>query len=223
MAPAADPHARHEEFVRLIAHDLRNPLTAVQLNGQLIEQAALHAGLDKQRRWARLVVDAARRIDDLLGKLVEAERIRSGQMALAQETVVLTQLLPDVLSGMGEDAARVRVRVPPEPLAIPGDRARIGQALAVLVRVAGQEADPDSDITVELSAGAGTVGCAIRGGRWRQGPDHGTPAASPVGRGILEHFARTIVECHGGTLRAEVGDDSAFGYDVTLPAAPEEP
>lgn len=223
MAAAAHPSTHLDELVRLIAHDLRNPLTAVQLNGQLLEQAAAQAGLEKQRRWAGLVVDGARRMDDLLGKLVESERLRSGQMALARETVVLTRLVPDVVLSLGERAAPARVLSPPEPLAVPGDRNRIGQALAVLARLAAQEADPDAEITIEVAARDGMVACSIRAPRPRRAADGEDPPASPGPRGILEHFARSVVECHGGTLRLQRADDAGLSYEMELPSAPPEP
>jgi nitrogen-specific signal transduction histidine kinase len=222
MAPLADPQQRCEDLIRLLAHDLRNPLTAVQLNGQLLEQAAQAAGLAKHHRWARLVVEAARRINDLVGKLVEAERLRAGSVPLARETVLLTELVPDVVAALGEDGGRFCLRLLPEAPAISGDRVRLGQALTHLLRVVAAEADPDSAIAVALAARDDRVTCSIRAPRPRQalGPDGS--GAPPAGHGILEHFARTVVECHGGALRLH-DEAAAFTYEVALPAAPAIP
>ncbi len=222
MASAADPRERYEEVVRLIAHDLRNPLSAVQLTGQLIEQASALAGHEKQRRWARVVVEAARRMDDMVGKLVEAERIRSGALPLLRQTVALTGVLPDVVAGLAPEGAKARVVLPAEAVYCSGDRARIGQALAVLLRLAGQEVDPGREVVVEVWARGDRVGCAIRAPRALRPSDGNRPDGASVGaiggRNILEHFARTVVECHDGTMRTEAADE-AFGYEVTFPAA----
>ena len=67
-----------EPVIRLVSHDLRNPLTAVQLNAQLIERAAVREGREKEARWAGLIAAAARRMDGMIVQLVEAERLRSG-------------------------------------------------------------------------------------------------------------------------------------------------
>src|SRR5664279_604207 len=67
------------QVIRLISHDLRNPLTAVQLNAQLIERGASRDGREKDQRWASLIVSATRRLDTMLQQLAEAEHIRSGR------------------------------------------------------------------------------------------------------------------------------------------------
>jgi signal transduction histidine kinase len=83
----------HDAFIRLIAHDLRSPLTAMQLNAQLIERAASQDARAKEQRWATLIASAARRMDRMIQLLVDAERIRSGRIELGRERIVFAAWL----------------------------------------------------------------------------------------------------------------------------------
>jgi signal transduction histidine kinase len=221
MAGSSEPLERCEQLIRLIAHDLRNPLTAVKLNGQLIEQAAARDGQEKQRRWASAIVDSARRMDEMLQSLVEAECVRSGKIALPRESVALNQLLPDLLIEQGAviDAPRIRLRLPAEPAVVVGDRSRLGQALAFLLRLAAQEVDAAAEILVEVEARAGDIRCVIRASR----SPRATPwamaelPAAPAGQAIPLHVARTVIACHRGSLRICDPDGSTLEYEVVLP------
>jgi K+-sensing histidine kinase KdpD len=227
MADAAQPP---RELIRLISHDLRSPLTAMQLNAQLIEQSALRDGRENEQRWASLIVRATRHLDGMLRQLGDSERIRSGQIPLAIEPMVFDQFLRQLLDGSGTDFAGERVHLTPAKgsLALSADRTRLGQAMLNVLLVALQETARPACVTVDARDRDGEIACtvtapvppelaaAIAEGR----------VATPTDRasgceGISLHVARTLIECHGGKLRIAEGSDHALVFEIALPALPK--
>jgi K+-sensing histidine kinase KdpD len=215
--------------IRFVAHDLRNPLTAIQLNAQLIERAAERDGRDKDRRWATLITGAARRLDDMIQQLVEAERLRTGQLQLALALVAWDQLLRDVLVQAGADACagmdQVRLVLPKEAVIVEADRERLGRAMRNLLRLAAQGTDGAGAIDVELAVKDGQACCSMAGATSAGAhaaaadPAFVSTQAEP-GQGIALHFARSLIESLGGQLRVKNGDPRTIGFEVVLRQTP---
>jgi K+-sensing histidine kinase KdpD len=202
--------------IRLLSHDLRNPLTAVQLNAQLIERAAAGAGREQEQRWAALITGAARRMDTMIQQLVEAERLRMGQVKLAPLPIVLAEMLHEVqaLSSAACAPHPIRLALPETPVTISVDRPRLGRALTNLLRLTAQVADDTAEVTVQAAAREGGVACTIHAPR---------PAAlgarpADADLGIAFHTARILIECHGGSLRALTDAPEPVGFALVLPA-----
>ena len=228
---------RYDRVIRLLAHDVRNPLTAVQLNAQIIEQAAARDGREKDQRLAARITSAARRLDGMLQQLVEAERIRSGHVQLVREPVALAQWLRELVAkesakksandSPGVDPARIRVTLPDDGVVISADPVRLGQALVHLLGLALRQADGNSVVGVDVQAGSEEVTCTLRApGRPENGaykpaspPNTGESVGSQPSDGMALHLARTLVECHGGHLLVE--EDAARGlrFEVVLPVS----
>lgn len=225
MQPDDQAQARTDQLLRLIAHDLRNPLTAVQLNGQLIEHAASRDGQAKQERWAHLIVEAARRMDDLLGKLVECERIRSGRIPMPLAEIRLDELVCELVAVTRHPVA---VTGACAATVVRGNRARLAQALEALVGLAAQEADRGTRIRLQLDSDGGHARCTLHVPRPAANAavspdDEPTPAPPPPantgGQAIVLHHARTVIEGHDGTLEVLRAPDHETRFTVSLPLA----
>jgi signal transduction histidine kinase len=214
------------QVIRLISHDLRNPLTAVQLNAQLIERAAIRDGREPDQRWASLIVAAVRRLDSILQQLAEAERLRSGRTKLALTPLAFDLFLREFLAGAGPefDANRVRVTLRKATLAVCADRARLGQAILHLLRLALQHAALGSSVMVEVLGSEGEVSCMIRVPTTTEvtvdEPINGR-AGERQCDGIALYVARTLIECHGGRLQVTDRTGVAIAFEVVLPAVRE--
>jgi K+-sensing histidine kinase KdpD len=217
----------HPDVIRLVAHDLRNPLTAIQLNAQLIERAAESDGRDKVRRWATLITGAARRLDEMIGQLVEAERLRTGRWQLALAPVAWDQLLREVIAQASADRpgqAQVRLRVPEAAVMVTADRERLGRAMRNLLHLVARGTDGTGAVEVTLAERDGQACCALVSSVSASASELPTEPAGEgsqlePGQGIALHFARSIIEALGGQLRVRGGDARAVGFDVALRVA----
>jgi signal transduction histidine kinase len=216
-APVNNLQEELDTVVRLIAHDLRNPLTAMQLNAQLIERAASTEGREKEQRWAGFIASAARRMDAMIQLLVEAERIRSGRLPLAREQVAVAPWLDEWLASgtVGVDRARVQIAGPDQTLAFEVDSRRLRQVLTTLVGLLVVGGD-----TAPVSVGAVRDGLTLR--LWIRVPRAGAAVAeqeshSTAGHEIEMHHVRAVIETHGGTV-AFITEADSLGFDVALPA-----
>lgn len=211
-------------LIRLVAHDLRSPLTTIQLNAQLIERAAEREGREREHRWAMHITSATRRLDDLIEQLVEAERLCSGQLQLALGPVAWDELLREIVAAADADASRaprVRLVVPEGGSRVVADRERLGRALRGLLRLALQGQDRDASVDVELVERDGRARCTIGGSRPMDASHAPRPASPPgsatsePGQSIVLHFARVLIERLGGELRVTAAP-SFLHFEVVL-------
>jgi len=121
----------HEQMIRLVSHDIRNPLTSVHLNAQLLQKALAERGLEKEQRLASVVIAAARRLDAMIEELVDSSRVRSGQLRLELRPVAIEHMLPEILARNARslDTTRVRLALPDGPVLITADIVRLERAL----------------------------------------------------------------------------------------------
>jgi signal transduction histidine kinase len=226
----AQSHERDSQLIRAIVHDLRNPLTAVKLNAQLIEQAALRDGREKEQRWASLIVSATHRLDGLLQQLSDSERIRSGRIQLQKQPLTFNQLLNEQLAGESLDLDNdpINLVLPKEPLVVLADRARLGQALRNLLSLALQEASPASTVKVHVCNNDGKVTCTILVPKPPETstnqplvPEARSPMVADLDgyrNGLTLYVARTLIESHGGQLITADDGGCALAFQIIFPA-----
>ena len=65
VAPQISEQSDDYRMLRLALHEMRTPLTSVQLNAQLIERSLMKLGLEKECRLAAMIVSSARKLDAL--------------------------------------------------------------------------------------------------------------------------------------------------------------
>jgi K+-sensing histidine kinase KdpD len=193
-------------LLRLALHEMRTPLTSVQLNAQLIERSLTKLGLEKECQWAAMIVSSARKLDALTQELGDVARLRSGKLDLDVRTHDLSRLLSELLSRhSGElDVGRIRFAVPAEPLPIVADARRVDTILANLLSIALNQDAERVGIDLQVSAAEGKVHFTLTAHREIAGVFPGVPSDDALGLGVL--VSRFLVECHGGELEVGQGD-----------------
>jgi CheY-like chemotaxis protein len=141
---------RKNEFLAMLAHELRNPLAPIRNAVQILRlPQQMAAKLD----WARDVIDRqtqqlVRLVDDLL----DVARITQGSIALKLEAVDVTTVMK-----VAEEMARplvdtrrhdLTVTTPARPLLVHGDYSRIAQILANLLNNSAKYTDPGGSISM---------------------------------------------------------------------------
>ena len=226
---------RSRDFLADVSHELRTPLAALRTFNQLLMESA---GDDPEARAEFLESSAGQieRLDWLAQNLLELSKLDSG--------LVLLDLRPDDLRAAVESAAhqhdaaaarrgvRLSVDLPPAPIRIRHDPARIGQVVANLVgnavkftprggsvHVAVEATEDGARIDVtDTGVGIDTAELPHIFERFYRGSRANEARGSGSGLGLA--IVRSIVDMHGGTVSVETGADVGSRFTVHLPRDP---
>ncbi len=219
-----------DEFLAMLGHELRNPLspilTALQLmrlrGSETREQAVI------ERQVGHLV----RLVDDLL----DVSRITRGKIELRRERM---ELMAAVTSGLEtarplleQRRQRLELDVAPEGLAIEGDPSRLAQVISNLLTNACKYSDPGSTVYLSAAREGDRIALTVRDEGVGMPPEtldrvfdlfYQQPQSldrSKGGLGLGLAIVRSLVELHGGRVTARSdGPGRGAVFTVELPAA----
>ena len=229
---------RKDQFLDVLGHELRNPLAAIR-NGLQVTQ--LREATAEQAAAARRVIERqvehmVRLIDDLL----DVNRVVAGRIALRAGELDLRapvrRSIEDCRTRAGQRRQTLQLELPPEPLRVRGDAARLQQAFLKLLENALKYSETGSTVRVALAREGETAAVRFR--------DQGIGiAAADLGRvfdpfvqldperartdgglGLGLTLVRHLVALHGG--RVEVRSDGpgrGAEFTVWLPALDAPP
>ena len=214
---------RKDEFLATLAHELRNPLAPIRSALQVMGLTKDAAVVDRARHIAeRQVQHMVRLVDDLL----DVSRITQDKLKLRKQTVALSDIVRDAVEANQALIDRARqaltVTLPPDPVWLDVDAARITQVLANLLNNAAKYTPERGRIaltaTVERDAVDRTQVCirvsdsgiGIRSEMLPRIFDMFTQVDSTLDRsqgglGIGLTLVRRLVQMHGGTVEAASG------------------
>jgi signal transduction histidine kinase len=221
-----------EDYLALISHDLRAPLTAVHAEAQLLQrQLARDGGIDSAYAHRTMsIVANARRMNAMIQELLESSRLESGTMALRKQQLAIIPLLREIVDRVGSD--RVQLQGAADLAAVSLDSERIERVLTNLITnalkyspssmpvvVRADQRDDETLISV-VDQGDGIPPEELSRLFQRFTRGRAGPKADASGLGLGLYIARLIVEAHGGRMWAEsaVGTGSTFVF-----ALPTEP
>ena len=124
---AEDANRRQNEFLAMLAHELRNPLVPISMSSMLLER---NANANPQLlNFTRVIRRQVDHMACLLDDLLDAARISSGKITLNLEPLSLSgtidQALETVLPRIGERNQTFELDLPQQALATRGDRVRL--------------------------------------------------------------------------------------------------
>jgi len=228
---------RKDKFLAMLAHELRNPLAAMQSSFELLSDPG---DGEKGIRVARGVMDRQlklliRLVDDLL----DIERLARGKITLHKERIDVAAVVEAALETtrplIEAYGHALAVSLPAVPLYVAGDRSRLAQVLANLIHNATKYTPPGGRIELSVSAEDKAAVMRVR--------DNGIGIPAEVLPHIFEYFAqeepssesnrrglgvglalaRQLVELHQGTVQAESGGrgkGSEFTVRIPLTTTP---
>ena len=199
-----------EAFIASVVHDLRAPLNACLMSLSLLElKASQPAEVLKAAEVVRRNLDRqAKLIEDLADVL----QIAGNGLELAPEPADLADIM-DAAAEKRSGAATLRWIGERPSVAVEADPKRLAQALAVLLDVLCESAEPGDGVGLEADAAGGRLRVAAR--LERSGPTTGPEEPSRRKRSamrlaIVEH----VLERHGGSVEI---DDAGPAFTVELP------
>ncbi|MEZ4234569.1 MAG: response regulator, partial [Myxococcota bacterium] len=220
---------RKDEFLAVLAHELRNPLAPVRTAVQVLGRADAGAG-DKER--AREMVDRqVRHMVRLVDDLLDVSRITRGKLELQRVRVGLGEVVEQAVEAARpqlEGAGLTLTYTPPAaPVAVDADPVRLGQVVSNLLDNARKFA-PGGTVAVVARVEPGEAVVEVADDGVGLSPDDlgelfemfSQVGARREGLGIGLALSRQLVALHGGTLRAHsAGLGQGSRFEIRLPTA----
>ena len=226
---------RKDEFLAMLAHELRNPLASLQLGMPVLRRFPArdeleHKTLDIMQRQVKLLVQL---VDDLL----DVSRVTRGRIDLHRQSIDLGALVTTVAEGMRERVVvprgqKLAIDVPSTPAHVDGDPGRLEQVITNLLDNASKYSDAGTTITITLAVLTGQhfaelsvrdQGIGIDPAMLPRVFDLFAQASTSLARshgglGIGLTLVRALVELHGGTIAVEShGRGTGSVFRVRLP------
>lgn len=218
-----------ERFVAALAHELRNPISAILAAGEVLGQVV--DASDAVRSATGIIVRQATHVAHLVEELLEASRISVRRFSFEKSPVdvrsVLTQAIEAVQPAIDAQKQALDVDLPAEPVTVQGDRTRLTQVFVNLLDNASRYSEPGKRISLEARSLNGEAIVRIRDDGC--GMDPNTLAkifdllfqvrdSAGAGLGLGLSLVRGIVEAHDGVVSAHSdGPGHGSSFVVRLP------
>ena len=224
-----------DEFLAIVSHDLRNPLSAIALNTQLLERL-VSAGDPRLARISRSLATSIAQMQRIISDLLDLAAIEAGKLSVqlrpGDARRPIEEAVEEARSATADRSIAIAAVLGPDPLAAHFDPGRIAQVLGNLIDNALKFTSPGGRISVEGRNAEHVVEIRVRDtgpglrpeeiavifDRYRQVEKRGRKA---LGLGL--YISRSIVESHGGRIRAESAPGEGSTFVFTLLRAPSTP
>ena len=236
LAPLEKLERSRTEFLSLVSHELRAPLTSIKGASTTLLTASPELDPAEQREFARIIDEQADHMRGLIGDLLDTGRIDSGTLSIKPEPSGLGALVDRARNAFVSGGRRhaILIDLPPDLPPVMADRRRIVQVLNNLLTNAARHSPESSPIRVEAVRDGGHVAISVsdegRGVEPERLPRlfskhaHGDGEDAAVRQGLGLAICKGLVEAHGGRIHAEsagVGRGACFTF--TVPVAGEMP
>lgn len=229
-----DANLRKEEFLAMLAHELRNPLGAISNAVQVVHQPG--ASPEHLKNAADVIARQSKNLSRMVDDLLDVSRITRGTIQLRKELVDLSRVVRRAATDL-ESLLRSRnheffVSIPDESLLAEADPTRIEQIVANLLSNAARYTDDGGKIWLSLERRDGEATLRVRDTGRGIPPelardifapfsqvDHGLDRTQG-GLGLGLTIVRSLAELHGGSVSvASDGAGHGSEFSVRLPLA----
>ncbi|GGY91796.1 ATP-binding protein [Pseudoduganella plicata] len=222
---------RKDEFLAMLAHELRNPLAPIQSAAEFVSRQTQEASL---ARASTIILRQVRHLTGMVDELLDATRVSHGRIALEKVVLDLAAVIgaaAEQVLPMAEARGHTLTIVPPAgPLPVCGDFKRLVQVVANVVQNAVKYTPDGGRIEIMTQARGADIVVRVRDDGigmtadliehafelFTQGERRADRSQGGLGIGLA--VVRRIVELHSGTVRATspgLGKGSCF--EITLP------
>jgi signal transduction histidine kinase len=227
--------AARDEFLSVASHELKTPITSLQLYVQGMARAQTSGSLTPEQLTTRLqrIREQCGRLDKLVNNLLDVSRAGANVPSMNRERFDLAALVSDTAERFAEEFARARCEVTihaEDPVLGEWDRMRLEQVFTNLFQNAARYA-PGSAVTIRVTEEGGRALVTVRD----TGPgiprrEHARiferftqaegPRAFAGGFGLGLWLVRQVVEAHGGTVSLTSRPGAGATFTVALPPRP---
>jgi signal transduction histidine kinase len=229
---------RKDEFLALLAHELRNPLAPMTTS---IALARMPNATPEAREKANAIIERQlRHMVRLIDDLLDVSRVTTGKLSLEKTAVDLSVLLASAVetaqAATGQKGQSLRYAMAERPPIVHGDAARLSQVFSNLLSNACRYTPAGGHIEVTTHVGAASVEVTVADDGIGVEPEmqqkifelfeqgDKTLERGNVGLGIGLTLVRQLVQLHGGDIRvASDGKDTGARFTVRLPLLANPP
>lgn len=222
---------RKDEFLAMLAHELRNPLAPIATAAALLKLGARDEG--RVTRASEVITRQVNHMTELVDDLLDVSRVTRGLVTLQEETIDISGLLADAAEQVGSlmEARRQQftVAVPDERLLVRGDRTRLVQVFSNILNNAAKYTPHEGKISLSVAGDAAHVVVTIE--------DNGigiatallpnifdlftqaerSPDRSQGGLGLGLALVKSLIQLQGGTVAAySAGEGKGSRFTVSL-------
>lgn len=227
----ADLHRRKDEFLAMLSHELRNPLAPISNAVHLLR---LQKGENSIQQQAREIIERqVGQLSHLVDDLLEISRITTGRVQLRQERVAVSGVVESAVASVrpliDQHNHELTVSLPPQPIWLYADAARLEQVLVNLLNNAAKYTDKGGHIWLTVAQEDDACVLRVRDTGIGITPellprifDLFTQAARSLARsqgglGIGLCLVQRLVNLHGGTVEAHSALGQGSEFVVRLP------
>ena len=236
QAALEDTHRRKDEFLAMLAHELRNPVAPIANAAELLSRLVQH---ESQRSLVGIVQRQSKHLARLLDDLLDVARITQGHIDLQREVIDVGTCLQLAIETaeplIRSKGHRLTVTQTLAPIYVSADKARLGQCLANVLVNAAKYTPDGGEICVRSYLDRGEVAIDVSDNGIGIAPEF-LPRIfdlfaqaergldrSQGGLGVGLTVCKQLIEMHGGTLAASsAGWDRGATFTFRLPLA-EQP
>jgi PAS domain S-box-containing protein len=231
-----DADRRKDEFLAMLAHELRNPLAAISNAVQITRRSDSR----EHREWSQELIEAqVKNLTRMIDDLMDVSRITRGKIQLHKQPLNLTPIIKSAIEAarplIEERKHRLTINLAAGALPVEGDPTRLEQVFVNLLNNAAKYTESGGCITLDARAEGREVVLRVVDTGLGMAPEllarafdlfaqeDRTIARSEGGLGIGLTLVKSLVEMHRGTVTAEsagLGKGSRFTVHLPLAAEP---